>query len=608
MPTSASFFLWRWFAGIAIGFSSIALAQPQAMSYTNPVLALEIANIEVLTDVDSRLSLQQVLDGQAGAFRSQADQQLKDLTYERSIWAKIHLRPSAKAEPGTMTILELNKPFLDSAVLYSPVLTAQGWSWQMQRAGVRYPSNQTTLPGQLPRFVLPAAASLQERPEALRVVILQIPHRVQAMIDLRLLNGTQALAETRRDSLGMGFALGAITLVGLLMGLLAWLYKNQLYLWYGAYTLAAGLFAAANAGLGQNLLWPIEGDWPATAFLVMVLLSMACQLQFSRLIFLTSGRNRWASQLSKVLGAACVLLSLVYIAVQSSYWTELYFASVALIALTLVHVLVIVILGWRQRGAFALVWLLIYLPLFLALIYSFLNAAAMVKTYSFMFKMPIYAYAFEVIAMGIAIMWFTRDRQAQIERQKALDSTDPLTGFSNADSFQQALKQGWLDARRTGSEISVVYVSLLGLPPTERTLKRVVRILRTVSQEGDTVARLDDGSMALLLPGVTLDENLSARLSRIVALGMIPESNDQVNPTLRFRICATSNRHYTGELSGIGADLRRFLANSARWEGKTIRFLSMRRSYEKRVAAGDDTMGEFWDQALEAERASGRSI
>ncbi len=602
MPTFVSFLLWRWFAGIALGFSSIALAQAQAISYANPAVALEIAKIEVLSNVDSGLSLQQILDGQAGPFQAQATQQLKDLTYERSIWAKIHLRASANAQPESMTILELKKPFLDSAVLYSPVLTAQGWSWQVQRAGVRYPSDQTTLPGQLPRFVLPAAASLQERPEGLRMVILHIPHRVRALIDLRLLSGTQALAETRRDSLGMGFALGAITLVGLLMCLLAWLYKSQLYLWYGAYTLAAGLFAAANAGLGQNLLWPIEGDWPATAFLVTVLVSMACQLQFSRLIFLTSGRNRWASQLSKVLGAACVLLSLVFIAMRSSHWIELYFASIALIALTLLHVLVIVILGWRQRAAFAAVWLLIYLPLFLALIYSFLNAAAMVKTHSFMFNMPIYAYAFEVIAMGIAIMWFTRDRQAQIERQKALDSTDPLTGFSNADSFQQALMQAWQDAKHTGSEVSVVYVSLLGVPPTERTLRRVVRILRTVSQEGDTVARLDDGTMALMLPGIDLGEDLSARLSRIVALGLIPDSTDRTHPTLRFRISATSSRHYTASLSGLGSDLRRFMADSERWVGKPIRFLTMRAAFGHRAVLDGDTVAEFWDQALEAER------
>jgi GGDEF domain-containing protein len=186
----------------------------------------------------------------------------------------------------------------------------------------------------------------------------------------------------------------------------------------------------------------------------------------------------------------------------------------------------------------------------------------------------------------------------------ALDSTDPMTGFSDAKGFQNDLLQAWHDAKLTQTEVSVAYVALLETVRNERTMRRIVRILRTVAQEGDSVARLDDGTMALLLVNQGVGEGLSDRLSRIVALGLMPDNSDKAAPILRFRIGATSSTHYTSDISGLGADLRRFMADDERWQGKTIRFLTMRRPHERPSFESSDSFEQFWDQAVDAAAAA----
>ena len=159
-----------------------------------------------------------------------------------------------------------------------------------------------------------------------------------------------------------------------------------------------------------------------------------------------------------------------------------------------------------------------------------------------------------------------------------------------------------------------MYLQVLGaddsplLTPTK--LKRSVRLVRTVTREGDVVSRIDDRTLAVLLPGLGLGEDISARLSRLVALGLIPDAQDHKDPTLRFRIVATSYRHYNKKLRFLNTDLRQLLDSNAHWKRKSIQYISKGGARETSRIADSAVMDAMWNHALDAELAedSARSV
>ena len=325
---------------------------------------------------------------------------------------------------------------------------------------------------------------------------------------------------------------------------------------------------------------------------------MAAKLQFCRWIFFPPDQQPGLQRASMLLGAVSALFCAGY-SLQESHWNAWTLVCLVLIGACLVLILFLGAWGLLHNREASRVWVLAFAPVALVVIYRLLEAVGWAHEQFFSFNTGVYALGIEVTIMGVALLWFARNRQSVKERRLALDRTDPMTGFSDARGFQNDLTQAWQDAKLTQTEVSVAYISLLDRLRNERTMRRIVRILRTVAQEGDSVARLDDGTMAILLVNQGMGEGLSHRLSRIVALGLMPDTSDKSAPVLHFRIGATSSAHYTSDISILGADLRRFMADNEHWQGKTIRFLTLRRPRGKPSFRSSDSFAEFWDQAMD---------
>jgi diguanylate cyclase (GGDEF) domain len=92
---------------------------------------------------------------------------------------------------------------------------------------------------------------------------------------------------------------------------------------------------------------------------------------------------------------------------------------------------------------------------------------------------------------------------------------DELTGLTNARTFEALLHEAVARAAERGERLSVVLLDLDGFKWLNDTfghqagnemLKRVAQILRENVRRDDVVARLGGEEMAVMLPGVGLDE------------------------------------------------------------------------------------------------------
>ncbi|NJS35450.1 MAG: GGDEF domain-containing protein [Brachymonas sp.] len=216
-------------------------------------------------------------------------------------------------------------------------------------------------------------------------------------------------------------------------------------------------------------------------------------------------------------------------------------------SLSMAVVLWWVVLAAKQSNRLAIVWIVAYVPLFLTIFWGLLEGLGLLAKYGLNYQLPIFATGIQVVSLGLALQWFARERHADMERLKALASTDPLTGFATVASFAQRLRTSWADVQ-TKQDLAVVYIELQSNirdnKHLEHMLRRSVRVLRAATRSQDTVARLDGRLLALLMPGLHMGEDLSQRLSRIVALGSCREH------CRKFGIAAVSYRlHHAPPLS-----------------------------------------------------------
>lgn len=598
--------------GCAVIASSVSAQTTDSTQHPHRVVdvypALEIKRLAILPNTDPAWGIDQVSALPDSAFQEiSAKQPIQDPSWERSLWVKLVLHARA-AKPGlspsVSSVLEIQKPYLDRVTLYTPVSGA----WQVQRAGDAIPGDQWSLPGQFPRFGLPSLQDLQASGQEQMVLYLHVPHRLPANFQIRLWSSVELMANIQRDFILLGMTFGAMALaVFLSLALLAF-HRDRLFLWYAGYAFAALIACVSHSGLSFQYFWPYGGLWPSTAVLSFMLFAATAQLQFAKLLFVSSSLRRWPVKICEALGLTNVVVALVFPWVRLENWTlVLFLAEVVLIA-SMLAVLGLLAASWRLGNRLAMAMVFTYAPLFVTVILVILDAQGLLGLGELGYNAPIYAVALEITLLGLCLQWFGHERHGRIERERALASTDPLTGFSTAQGFTQALQDAWVRAKAYDQDMSVAYIQAIGdndsaiLTPSK--LKRSVRLLRTVTRETDVVLRLDDRTLAILLPGMGMGEDLSARLARLIALGLIPDRQDPNDATLRFRIVATSFKRFDKKLRNVDTDLRTILRLAEPWKRKSIHFIPKRGPTTRADFANSDAMNAVWNHALDAEQNS----
>jgi two-component system, sensor histidine kinase LadS len=567
--------------------------------------ALKLVEVAVLRDVDPALGLQEILTGQGGNFVPQAKLAIVDPSWAHvDFWMRLTLQ-GVQLQPGqtaaAVQVLEFPKSYLDDVRLYSPPLPG-AQAWRVQKAGDALAQKDWFLRGLYPRFLLPNAQELLNSPEGKQVLYVQIKHLFPVTTAVHIRSAAQSTAIVQTSFLGLGLVMGAMLLTVIWALLLAFLTRDSIFGWYAAYAVAAILTNASHAGLAHLLLWPVEGHWPSTATLAWLLVAAACQIQFCRVLFQPQRHETGSSRLSIALGVLCVAAAMTYALMPAKLWTQMFFLSLTLVFLACGLSARLVYLAWRKGNKLALAWMITFVPLFITVMIGFLDGFGLLWL-EMGYNLPIYAAALEVILLGLALQWFARERHGQIEREKALAITDPLTGFATAEVFRSRIKRSWERRQRSGQDLAVAYVQIMAMGKAlqaERMLTRSVRVLRAATRSQDVVARLESDLLAISMPDISMGDDLSQRLSRIVALGLMPDVSDPQATVLQFRIAASTRKRFNKDFEVLDRQLRDLLANNTAWGSKPIRYVDHRINAiaRQRTRMDSEQLEDLWDLAL----------
>jgi GGDEF domain-containing protein len=593
-------------------FFFLASSLSSAQLATLPAAGIEISGIDVLHNTPPGLRLAQVLSGEAGSFVKNDGMQVQHLQWDRSFWLRIHLKLSATTptSPTSPTspalpdeaILIIPKSYLDLVRLFTPG-GAQSPSWQTQIHGDFLPPERWTHETLSPQFLLPTAADIAASPQQQMTVYMQLDHLAPVTIEPQLISVKQAHRNDVISYTVFGMLFGAIFLAAILTAAQGWLYRDAIYVWYSAYAMSSLLACMSHAGMAQQLLWRIGGYWPGTAVLFFLLLCCAFQLQFTRCIPSGAAQSRWQVVSCNLLSLSCVSLA-IFFASFDAFWRISYFLSLGLVAVTMTVASVLIVQAWRSGSQLAGAWLLASCPLWLTVVLALMEGIGILPTLAWSFNAAIYAAALEVLFIGLALQWFARDRHGQVQRERALAATDPLTGFVTFEAFQDRLLRDWHAPETQKRDMAVIYIELQTKANNnkhlEQLLMRSVRVLRSATHSHDVVARLDGQLMAILMPHVQMGDDLSQRLSRMVALGLMPDRSDPQSSVLQFRMAATTRWHYAQPLAQLDADLRKLLAQPRGWGSKPIRYIDDMTS--KRTSNAHSTapdLDDIWSRALQ---------
>ena len=533
----------------------------------------------VRANAPQETTIEQIAAAGSAGFVAFEPSQTYELNKSNALW--LHFR----AQPGQRTLADwtvvLSKPFIDKAEFYFQ--DAQG-VWRMHSAGTTVAHAQWPTRGLTPQFRLDTALDLASASATPRDFYI----RVQKWIPLRFTVDVQradAVSQlTQNTFLWIGLLLGLLGFMFIFSCMLSVLYRNAAYAFYAAYAAAALMAAASFSGIASYAFWPGAVVWPAISTMVFLLLGLAAQLAFTRAIFIAPRTPRVWAYLLLCATALMLIATAVFVAIDQPRLRLLIFALA--IPLGFAIIAVVAVRALRHDRPVAALYLLSFAPMLAVVVLTQIEQLGIAALPWLPYNAPIYGLVIELPLLLVALHLHAKKTHTQAVRSITLAHTDPLTGFVAPAQYLAALAALWAAAQDAGADLTVVYVKAVNgaaatLAPERdprRDVLRCVRMLRTVARDDDTIARVDDQLFAMLMPGVSRSERLVSKLSRLVALGVMVDSDDSRSRPIKFKIVASTLRSFTGESTAVDEALRSVLAKSESpgQAARVISFISKR--------------------------------
>lgn len=465
-------------------------------------------------------------------------------------------------------------------------------AWKGQSAGDRVPHAEWPMPSLRPRFTL-----LPNEPEAgstqMSAVYVRVEHRLPLSVTPRLLSAEAAQAADRRALVLSGLSAGVMVTLLVLCLQMSLAFRDSTYGWYAGYLLFTGLAAQCYSGAAHLLLWPDAAKWASDAVVLGVVGALTFNLQFTRHMF--GGFQKpwfhWVARGLMVLCAAYVLHTLL---------TDRYERVIGVFNVVWFSVFGFTVLAawqaWRAGVAYGGIWLLIYIPYVFSLAFSLAASVGWLPMVWLPDNAPVITSMIEAIAMMLCINAYGRARHAQSVREQAAAQRDPLTGFLNERRFRQVAGRLWASGLARKRDVAVAYVkvepsagSALSTVETEALLARSVRLVRTVTRDIDVVGRLGRNTLGIAMGDMPTGDAITARLSRLVALGLMADPHDPAAVAVRFEVAVGHSRHWGGDFASLDRALSQLVNSAPPEEGKAraIRHLGA----EIKVEAGGAMAG-----------------
>jgi GGDEF domain-containing protein len=553
--------LWSGVLGLVflLGLNSPPAAAGSPASYPAP--------LQVLEGLPASTTVAQVAAMDAALFKPLVSGKRYAVSAASPLWLRMTLAPGGVVN-GTDWLLEFPTVIVDR---YEFFQRDAGGAWRMAVAGdfvahVRWPVDSLR-----PRFPLPQpGADAQD-------IFVRVVHRLPVNLSPVLVGTAEASRRDVVQMLWVGLQLGVIITLALFCAQMALAYRDRTYAWYAGYLVFTVMATLCYTGAAQRYLWPHATTFASHAIVLSVMGALAFNLQFTRSIFGgLQGRN--FHRMARALVALC----LVYMT--ASPFVEQYDRMVPMFHAITLSVFAFTITcawrAWRRGVAFGGYWLLVYLPYLVCVALALAESSGLISAPWLPGETPVAAALVEVVVMMLCINAWSRLRHADTVREQAAKEHDPLTGFLNRKTFRDRAARIWNAAPELKRDLAIIYVSVepadpdrLNIVEAEELLARSVRLVRTITRDFDTVGRLGRNMLGIVMEGVMPGEAFRARLSRLVALGLMRDTDDPTSMALRFTVAVGSRRSEVGDFAALDAALQGLMVEDDQAQ-RAIRFLS----------------------------------
>jgi two-component system, sensor histidine kinase LadS len=562
-------------------------AQPPAIALSQLGSQLGSPALTIRENLPRELSIERIVSEQA-LFTQTFDPSIA-YTFGKQSATWLHLRVLADDKPSpTGWTLELPKPYIDRVEFYQK--DARG-AWQMQVAGDHIAHAQWPLQGLNPQFALPVMVA------GVHDFYLKIQGEIPLYFSVHLQRTDVVNVRTQNRFLLGGLLLGVCALMLAFSGMLAFSAGHKSYVWYALFAGLSCLSTATYMGLANYALWPHATVWPEYSNYCLVMVAVTAQLQFCRSMFLPREERSWWHAVLSAAMAVNVAAIGFYLYSDNAVHRQILYAFVDCVCTVLAMLLVVRALLQGHRAAW--LWLLAYIPLIICVSLASADSFGF-ATNGVPYDAPVYAVLFEVVVLLAALHLHAKSQQAHHVRSSVLDSINPHTGFVASRVYTATAQAIWDKARQNQRNVTVAYVEATS--DAALSEQPIVRLLRTVARDDDTVAHVDKNLYAILMPGQLVGTDLTNRMSRLVALGRMAVKDLAASSPVRFRIVASSNAAFAGTWQQLDASLRSKLDDPKGWSRKSIRYVRLRSpdgSQPESELASLSQLSQMWQAATE---------
>ena len=510
---------------------------------------------------------------------------------QKHVWLRVRMS-SEQEIPADAWLVGISKAFADTVVMHT---RQNDGTWSSQAAGDWLAHRLWPVNSLEPQFFLPAQSAGSQD------IYLEVRNRTPLRFDVTLLTARAAKTEAQNNFFFIGLPIGLMMLMVVASAVLAIAYQNTVYVWYGIYVVTNMFVCLAYSGIGAYALWPAATNWPELTITVFYMLGNMLQLQFCRAMFFTERTPLWAERAVQgilALGFVSIALSIYAIA---NFGSPFVFTTHVLIFSSLSFI--IIARQFSLKSPASWLYLLSCLPLTVVGWLAVLEHGGWMVLAWLPYNAPIYAFGLEMPVLFAAIYVHAKAQHGETVRKSTLANTDPLTGFVSSSQYMSTFEQALDKARNERHDLVVAYVQVQHQPDHMQTIgglvraqsaERAVRLLRTVVRDQDTVAHVDTDLFAVLMPGLSLGEDTTNRLARLVGLALMTDQDAARHAPMRFRIAASSKRSFRGKSSKLHASLKRMLGKSD-WGLRAIRYVSdaPSRQSQNRNSPPQETVSQF---------------
>jgi two-component system, sensor histidine kinase LadS len=488
------------------------------------------------------------------------------LSADNELWVSLRLRNATERQRTWQ--LQFTLPSIDEITLFE----RRGDRWSESSAGDQVALKDWPRVGRFPKF------EVKFQPGEAREMFVRVRNASAVPLALRLVDADEATAAEERLALVFGVVLGALALLVAACLLQAALYRDSAYFLFGAYALLLGASFAALSGLAGRHWWGDSPAWADLAKTVFPVAAAGVSVWLVRALCNMPMRGQLVSRVSATLGAFVVASGVVEAALGTPV---LWLAAVAM-TIAAASVIAMAIATSRRGDPMGAWTLAAHLPLIastILIVMRMYGVAPLAFDSNILVSISI---ALIVPLLLVALHLRSKEILTLRTRSRELVSTDPLTGLLSPALFRERVAAAILRYRKSRHNAVVLYVRVAnharirdvhGGTLADQSMVRAAMTLQRLFPDADSMGRVGESAMGLILETVTARAAISERAARVVAHGLMPLPDVKPEVILNFQVAANSLADNLVDAQALHLALETALAAMSLRTRRPIRFL-----------------------------------